>query len=83
LRHVWQNSGRRLKGTFVRFRAGCTNEKVSSVKASNSQNPSDAQDGLSPDALNKRHREDSANRSQEDTPHKAGDPKDAGKQAEG
>jgi hypothetical protein len=53
------------------------------VKASNSQNPSDTQDGLSPDTLNKRHREDSANRSQEDTPHKAGDPKDAGKQAEG
>jgi len=53
------------------------------MKVSNSQKPSDAQDGVSRDTLNDWQRKDSANRRQQETPHKAGDPKDAGKQAEG
>jgi len=53
------------------------------VKVSNSQKPSDTQDGVSRDTLNDWQHEDSANRSKEDTPRKSDDPKDAGKQAEG
>jgi hypothetical protein len=53
------------------------------MKVSNGQTPSDAQDGVSRDTLNKWQREDSAERSEKHAPHKTGDPKEAGKQAEG
>jgi hypothetical protein len=48
------------------------------VKVSNSQKPSDAQDGVSRDTLNDWQHEDSANRSKEGTQHNSGDPKEAG-----
>jgi hypothetical protein len=52
------------------------------MKVSNSQKPSDAQDGVSRETLNKWQRDETSGRNTEDT-HKHGDPKDAGKQAEG
>jgi len=53
------------------------------VKVSNSQKASDADDGVSRETLNKWQREDSSNRSKQETTHKPDDPKDVGKQAEG
>jgi len=53
------------------------------MKVSNSQKPSDARDGISRETLNKWQREETSSGSKEGTPHKPGDPKDVGKQAEG
>jgi hypothetical protein len=53
------------------------------VNVSNSQKPSDANDGVRRETSNKWQREDSSKRSKEEAPHKIGDPKDIGKQAEG
>ena len=52
------------------------------MKVSNSQKASDAHDGVSREALNRWQREDSSNRSKQETARKPGDPKDVGKQAE-
>lgn len=53
------------------------------MKVSNTQKASDTQDSVSRDTSSKRQREGSCKQSKEDTSHKHGDSKDAGKQAEG
>jgi hypothetical protein len=53
------------------------------MKVSNSKTPANANDGVSRETLNKWQREDSSKPGKERGPHKEGDPKDVGKQAEG
>jgi hypothetical protein len=53
------------------------------MKVSNSQKPADARDGVSRETSSKREREDPSTRSKEESPHKHGDPRELGKQAEG